>query len=75
MENIPHELYKSLCKKYEAEIQEAKSILLIYFEKAVGISDHPNHLDEMDILLKNLTEADEKLKMIQRVFNPIYSKL
>ena len=51
MKKISSELYKTLTKKYETEIQEGISTLLIYFENPVGIGDHSNHLKEMDELI------------------------
>ena len=48
---VSHELYQSLIQKYESEIQEYKTTLMIYFENPVGIGDHPTHLEDMDELV------------------------
>ena len=65
---IRSELYKSLFKKYESDIQSAKSTLLIYFEKPVGIGEHPQHLEEMDKLLSDISEANDKIEALEEYF-------
>jgi len=72
---ISNELYQSLLQRYETEIQECKSTLLIYFEKSIGIADHSNILDEMDELINRMSSANDKLKMLKKTFGNEYSKL
>ena len=66
---IRTELYKSLFKKYESDIQSAKSTLLIYFEKPIGIGEHPQHIEEMDKLLGDISEANDKIEALEEHFN------
>ena len=73
--NIENELFKSIIKKYEQKIQECKSILMIYFEKSVGIGDHSKHLDDMDNLITEMAEANDNLKMLRKTFGTMYGKL
>ena len=40
---IRKELFKSLAKRYESEIQSNRSTMLIYFNNSVGIGEHPQH--------------------------------
>ena len=75
MNNLSKELYESLQMKYNTEIQQYKTTLIIFFEQSVGIGDHANHLDEMNILLEKMTSANDKLKMLNLTFGKIYSKL
>ena len=72
---ISNELYQSLLQRYETEIQECKSTLLIYFEKSIGIADHSNILDEMNELINRMSSANDKLKMLKKTFGNEYSKL
>jgi hypothetical protein len=72
---ISNELYQSLLQRYETEVQECKSTLLIYFEKSIGIADHSNILDEMDELINRMSSANDKLKMLKKTFGNEYSKL
>jgi methylaspartate ammonia-lyase len=60
-------LYEALELKYLAQIAEAKATLSIYFESSVGIGEHPQHLEEMDKLIAQLTEAEDKLESLKNL--------
>jgi hypothetical protein len=62
------ELFKSLVKRYESDIQSNKSTMLIYFNNSVGIGEHPQHLEEMDVLVGNIADANDKLESLLREF-------
>ena len=63
-------LYEALESKYLAQIAEAKATLAIYFESSVGIGEHPQHLEEMDKLISQLADAQDKLEALnQIIFN------
>ena len=70
---ISNEIYETLLKKYETEIQECRTTLLIYFENSVGIGDHPNHLDEMDKLISKAASANDKMNRLKNMFEGVYS--
>lgn len=58
-------LNDALVTKYEAQIAEAEAILEIYFTNSVGIGEHPQHLEEMDKFVTQLTDAKDKKKVIE----------
>jgi hypothetical protein len=60
-------LYRALEAKYEAQIAEAEATLTIYFESSVGIGEHPQHLEEMDKFVTQLTDAQDKLEALKRL--------
>jgi hypothetical protein len=63
-------LYEALELKYRAQIAEAKATLSIYFENSVGIGEHPQHLEEIDKLISQLADAQDKLEALnQLTFN------
>ena len=62
-------LFKALTKKYEADIAAAYATLLDYFDNAVGIGEHPQHLEEMDKLVSAIESAESKLSALNRHFN------
>ena len=63
------ELFKSLVKRYESDIQSNKSTMLIYFNNSVGIGEHPQHLEEMDKLVEQIASAEDKLQALNKHFN------
>ena len=58
-------ILQALEDKYNAQISEAEATLKIYMEKPVGIGEHPQHIEECDKLIEKMTNAEEKLQMIQ----------
>lgn len=69
MSLVSRELFKSLVKRYESAIQSNKSMLLVYLNNPVGIGEHPQHIEEMDKMLSEITEANDKLEFLLKDFN------
>ena len=65
MEMLRQVIIKALEDKYNAQISAADATIKIYLEKPVGIGEHPQHLEEVDKLLQQIVDAQEKLKEIQ----------
>jgi len=62
---VKNVILEALRKRYEAQIAEADATIKIYFERSVGIGEHPQHLDEVDKLLEKIANAEEKLEVIK----------
>ena len=58
-------LIKALEDKYNAQISSADATIKIYLTNSVGIGEHPQHLEEMDKLLQQIVDAEEKIKALQ----------
>jgi phosphoglucomutase len=65
MEMLKQAIIQALEDKYNAKISEADATIKIYLERPVGIGEHPQHLEEIDKLLQNIVDAQEKLNEIQ----------
>jgi methylaspartate ammonia-lyase len=65
-EKITEKLYEALTNKYAAQIAEAEATLMIYLNNPVGIGEHPQHLEEMDKFVDQLTNAKDKLEALQQ---------
>ena len=55
----------ALRARYEADIAEADATINIYLTNAVGIGEHPQHLQEIDKLLAKIGHAKEKLESLE----------
>ena len=53
-------LLNALHDKYEAQISAAHATINIYLNSAVGIGEHPQHIDELDKQLQIIVDAEEK---------------
>jgi phosphoglucomutase len=65
MEMLKQAIIQALEDKYNAKISEADATIKIYLERPVGIGEHPQHLEEIDKLLQNIVDAQEKLNELQ----------
>jgi hypothetical protein len=68
MNKIAQKMYEALTLKYRSEMAEAEATLLVYFNNSVGIGEHPQHLEEMDRFVEKMTNAKDKLEMLETVF-------
>ncbi len=68
MNKISEKMYEALCLRYRSEMAEAEATLLIYFNSSVGIGEHSQHLEEMDKFVEKMTNAKDKLEMLETVY-------
>jgi hypothetical protein len=62
-------IVKALRKKYEADIEQAKTTVNIYLERPVGIGEHPQHLEEVDKLISVIVDAEDKMRALNNHFD------
>ena len=67
--SVKSALIKALEDKYNAQISEADATIKIYFENSVGIGEHPQHVDEVDMLIEKIANAEEKLIILKEFYN------
>mgnify|MGYP005713446441 CR=1 FL=1 len=67
--DIRESMIKALRKKYEADIEEAKTTAEVYLQRPVGIGEHPQFIEEMDKQLEKMSNAEEKLTTLNKHFN------
>ena len=66
--SLRQKLIEALNKKYDADIAQAESTVDIYLDNPVGIGEHPQHLEEMDKLLGDISEANDKIEALEEYF-------
>jgi len=68
---MKQKIYNALRLKYEAERAEAETNLLNYFKSSVGVAEHPNIIESMDLLIDKLANAEDKLKTLKENFDEL----
>jgi len=71
MERIGQMYVDALSKKYEAEMQEAKATLALYFNNLVAIGEHSDLMEEHDKWVDKYTNAKDKLESLQTIINEL----
>ena len=59
---------KALRAKYEAQRLEALATLEVYMNNPVGIGEHPQIIEEMDKLVRTISDADGYLETLNSIF-------
>ena len=55
----------ALEKKYEAQMAQAEANVKVYMENPVGVGEHPNIVQEVEKLLKEIKDAKEMLEELK----------
>ena len=66
---ISQTMYQCLEHQFNSELLSAKSSMLVYLNNAVGIGEHPQHLEEMDKLIDKMASAQDKLDILHNHFS------
>jgi hypothetical protein len=69
---IREKMFDALLKKYESEVAEAEATLMVYMENSVGIGEHPQHLEEMDKFVEQLSNSSDKIVNLQKFYSRNY---
>ena len=62
------QLVNALKDKYRAEYSTAHASLNIYLNNPVGIGEHPQHVEEMDKWIEQMTSARDKLEVLEKEY-------
>ena len=61
--------YNALEKQYQADIEKAKTNILVYLERGVGVAEHDDTIESIDKLIEQLANAEDKLKTLKENFH------
>ena len=64
-------LFKALEARYHAQKLDALARLSVYGTNSVGIGEHPQITDEMDTLVQQFVDANDKLESIKKILNEL----
>ena len=62
-------LYDALYNRYKAKQSEALCNIQMYFKNSVGVAEHPNIIETMDVEIDKLATAEDKLKTLKENFD------
>jgi hypothetical protein len=61
--------YQALISHYESKVNEALATLDLYFNKSVGVGEHPDIFEILDKYVGMLDENKSKLETLRTLFN------
>jgi hypothetical protein len=59
---------EALKARYEAQKKEALATLEVYYGNSAGIGEHPQIVDEMDKLVRKVSEANDLIATLETLF-------
>lgn len=59
---------EALKARYEAQKKEALATLEVYYGNSTGIGEHPQIIDEMDKLVRKVSEANDLIATLETLF-------
>ena len=62
-------IIEALEKRYEAQLAEADATLKIYLENSVGIGEHPEVVQAIEMEVAKMAEAQDKLDTVNQLLN------
>ena len=62
-------LLQALKKKLEGDVAVAKANVLIYKQKSVGIGEHPEIVQAIELEISKMAEAQDKLDTVNQLLN------
>ena len=68
-QNNSQQIITAAAAKLVAQREEAKAVLLTYTTNAVGVADHSGIVDEVVEWTKKITEANDCLDTLQKLFS------
>ena len=66
---MKQQLIEGLIAKYNGEIGEAKANIQVYMTNPVGIGEHPDIIQAIDVQLIKIAEAEDKLVALDKHFD------
>jgi hypothetical protein len=61
---------KALLLKYESQKATAIAELSVLLQSPVGIGDHTNIIDEMDVKIHKIAEAEDCIEIVKQLNSP-----
>lgn len=61
-------IIETLIKHFEAHIEKHKINIEFYFEKGVGVAEHPDVMESIEGELAQMADYQDKLEMIKTYF-------
>ena len=62
-------LLQALQKKLEGDVAVSKANVLVYKEKSVGIGEHPEIVQAIEMEVAKMAEAQDKLNTVNQLLN------
>lgn len=60
-------MLEALIKKWQGEIAVHEETIKIYVHNSVGIGEHPQHAEEMETIIGQIADLQDKIEIAERL--------
>ena len=61
-------MIRALMLQYQAEVEKAKSNIIVYLNNPVGIGEHPDLAGAVDSQIEIIAHAEDKIEVLKKYY-------
>ena len=61
-------MIRALMMQYQAEVERAKSNIMVYLNNPVGIGEHPDLAGAVDSQIEIIAHAEDKIEVLKKYY-------
>ena len=63
-----YNMIRALMMQYQAEVERAKSNIMVYLNNPVGIGEHPDLAGAVDSQIEIIAHAEDKIEVLKKYY-------
>ena len=64
-----YNMIRALMMQYQAEVEKAKSNIIVYLNNPVGIGEHPDLAGAIDSQIEIIAHAEDKIEVLKKYYS------
>jgi len=64
-----YNMIRALMLQYQAEVEKAKSNIMVYLKNPVGIGEHPDLAGAIDSQIEIIAHAEDKIEVLKKYYS------
>ena len=65
---LEYNMIRALRLQYQAEVERAKSNIMVYLNNPVGIGEHPDLAGAVDSQIEIIAHAEDKIEVLRKYY-------
>ena len=65
---LAYNMIRALMMQYQAEVERAKSNIMVYLNNPVGIGEHPDLAGAVDSQIEIIAHAEDKIEVLKKYY-------
>ena len=65
---LEYNMIRALMRQYQADVERAKSNIMVYLNNPVGIGEHPDLAGAVDSQIEIIAHAEDKIEVLKKYY-------